>query len=174
MVSQLFNSPTSDLTRKLGIINSTIAMTVLAIGATMEEDCSWAETLAEKAKTMASAFDHVVNLQAVQVVLLLICLPFPAGQIESFADIQGLDFTPTLSLYLAAQILHISTWEQLYAKRSQQVCTVRHRARIQIATRLYSNREPRFGVFTFTRRCVTFSACQIFVGAATSNHFNTV
>ena len=86
-------------------------MTVLAIGATKEEDCSWAETLAEKAKTMTSVFDHVVNLQAVQAVLLLICLPFHAGHIESFADIQGLDFTPTLSLYLAAQILHIFTWE---------------------------------------------------------------
>jgi hypothetical protein len=87
MVAQLFNSPTSGLARKLGIIKSTIVVKVLAIGATMSEDCSWAEALAEKAKTMASAFDHVVNLQAVQVVLLLICLPFPADQIKFSADI---------------------------------------------------------------------------------------
>ncbi|TGO44797.1 hypothetical protein BCON_0460g00010 [Botryotinia convoluta] len=58
-----------------------ILMAVLAIGATMTKNTSWAEMLAEKAKNSANALGHIVNLQAVQLSLLLISVrkAFAAG-----------------------------------------------------------------------------------------------
>lgn len=72
LTKQLYESPQQGIKD-----NSKTAaiLSVLAIGATMAEDTTWAEILAEKAKTIATSLSNVVNLQAVQILLLLISSP---------------------------------------------------------------------------------------------------
>lgn len=73
LTKQLFENPhktISDTSKTAAILS------VLAIGATMAEDTTWAEILAEKAKTIATSLSNVVNLQGIQILLLLISSPY--------------------------------------------------------------------------------------------------
>jgi hypothetical protein len=72
LVKLMFEKPPDD---KQSGDRTAILMVILAIGASMTNNTAWGEMLTEKAKNAMNAQGHVVNLQAVQLALLLICDP---------------------------------------------------------------------------------------------------
>jgi hypothetical protein len=121
LVKSMFEKPQDE---KQGSERTATLMVVLAIGATMTNNTAWGEMLTEKAKNVMNAQSHVVNLQAVQLALLLICSP-PDSLCRNAAN-----FTSTLitSISLVVQTPHTCIWEQVCEKHSQQVFIEKHKS----------------------------------------------
>lgn len=63
----------------LDTLTQATILLVLATSSVGTEHYAWGEVLYERVKALLTSYDDVVNLQAVQVALLLICPPFPTS-----------------------------------------------------------------------------------------------